>query len=89
MSLMINDISVSKELGGKEMAAVYGGSNINKGNYNEAIGGLLGSPAVVVAPVTQVDPFGFSHNINKYNTNFALGGGIGSPAAVVAPVSQN
>jgi hypothetical protein len=88
MSLMLNDISVSKELDGKEMAAVQGGTNINKGNYNEAIGGLFGSPAVVVAPVTQVDPFGFSHNINKYNTNSAIGGGFGSPAVVVAPVTQ-
>jgi hypothetical protein len=89
MSLPIKDLSVSKQLDDKKMAAVRGGMNINAGNHNQAFGGFLGSPAVVVAPVTQVDPFGLSHNINFGNTNYAAGGGIGSPAVVVAPVSQS
>ena len=89
MSLMIKDLSISKQLDDKKMAAVRGGMNTNSGNFNKAFGGFLGSPAVVVAPVTQVDPFGLSYNTNFGNTNYAAGGGIGSPAVVVAPVSQS
>jgi hypothetical protein len=34
---------------------VRGGANFNFGNVNAAFGGGFASPAVVVAPVTQVD----------------------------------
>ena len=83
--MQIQDLSVSKEI---DMTAVQGGSNTNGGNVNAAIGGFLGSPAVVVAPVIQVDPFGFGSNYNLANTNAAIGGSIGSPAVAVAPVIQ-
>jgi hypothetical protein len=84
--MMIKDLTVSKEI--DQMAAVRGGSNTNAGNANFALGGYLGSPAVVVAPVIQVDPFGLGTNINACNFNGAAGGYLGSPAVVVAPVSQ-
>ena len=54
-SLTIKDLAANKELGAKEMSAVRGGSNFNFGNLNLASGGGFASPAIVVAPVTQVD----------------------------------
>ena len=53
--LNIKDLASSKELGATEMSAVRGGSNFNFGNQNVAFGGGFASPAIVVAPVTQVD----------------------------------
>ena len=53
--LIIKDLAASKELGAKEMSAVRGGSNINAFNVNVAKSDGFGSPAAVVAPVTQVD----------------------------------
>ena len=56
-ALMIKDLALDKELDGKAMSAVRGGSNFglnaNLGNVNAAFGGGFASPAVVVAPVTQ------------------------------------
>ena len=83
--MQIQDLSVSKEI---DMTAVRGGTNTNGGNINAAIGGFLGSPAVVVAPVIQVDPFGLGSNLNAGNLNAAIGGSLGSPAVVAAPVFQ-
>ncbi|CDY76650.1 hypothetical protein BGLT_05735 [Caballeronia glathei] len=54
-SLMIKDLAHSEELSAKERSAVRGGANFNFGNVNAAFGGGFASPAVVVAPVTQVD----------------------------------
>ena len=54
-TLMIKDLARDKQLDNKEMSAVRGGSNYNVGNINAAVGGGFASPAVVVAPVTQVD----------------------------------
>jgi hypothetical protein len=54
-SLAIKDLAANKELGAKEMSAVRGGSNFNFGNLNLASAGGFASPAIVVAPVTQVD----------------------------------
>ena len=54
-ALTINDLAVSKELASDAMSAVRGGSNFNVGNVNHARGGGFASPAIVVAPVTQVD----------------------------------
>jgi len=53
--LIIKDLAANKELGAREMSAVRGGSNYNFGNFNYAKGGGFASPAIVVAPVTQVD----------------------------------
>ncbi|MDP3843228.1 MAG: hypothetical protein Q8Q81_11645 [Oxalobacteraceae bacterium] len=54
-TLMIKDLSLDKQLDRKSMSAVRGGSNFNIGNLNAAVGGGFASPAIVVAPVTQVD----------------------------------
>ena len=54
-SLTIKDLAATKELGANEMSAVRGGSNYNFGNQNVAFSGGFASPAIVVAPVTQVD----------------------------------
>jgi hypothetical protein len=54
-SLTIKDLAHSEELSVKALSAVRGGSNYNIGNLNAAYGGGFGSPAVVVAPVTQND----------------------------------
>jgi hypothetical protein len=54
-TLTIKDLAANKELDAREMSAVRGGSNINFGNFNLAKGGGFASPAIVVAPVTQVD----------------------------------
>lgn len=56
-TLMIKDLPLDKELDGKKMSAVRGGSNFNIGNLNAAVigGGGFANTAVVVAPVTQVD----------------------------------
>jgi hypothetical protein len=53
--LTIKDLASTKQLGASEMSAVRGGSNINALNSNFAFAGGFGSPAAVVAPVTQVD----------------------------------
>jgi hypothetical protein len=53
--LTIKDLASTKQLGTSEMSAVRGGSNINALNSNFAVAGGFGSPAAVVAPVTQVD----------------------------------
>jgi hypothetical protein len=50
-ALMIKDLAVAKQLGASDMSAIHGGSNINALNSNYA----FASPAIVVAPVTQVD----------------------------------
>ncbi len=54
-TLMIKDLALDKQLDSKSMSAVRGGSNFNIGNVNAALGGGFASPAIVVAPVTQVD----------------------------------
>ena len=54
-ALMIKDLAVTKQLGAEEMSAVRGGSNYNVHNVNYAKSGGFASPAIVVAPVTQVD----------------------------------
>ena len=54
-TLMIKDLALDKQLDSKSMSAVRGGSNFNIGNLNAALGGGFASPAIVVAPVTQVD----------------------------------
>ena len=54
-TLMIKDLALDKQLDSKSMSAVRGGSNFNMGNINAAFGGGFASPAIVVAPVTQVD----------------------------------
>ena len=54
-TLMIKDLALDKQLDRKSMSAVRGGSNYNIGNLNAAVGGGFASPAIVVAPVTQVD----------------------------------
>ena len=56
-SLMIKDLAHSEELSAKALSAVRGGSNYNFGNVNAAYGGGFASPAIVVAPVTQVDTY--------------------------------
>jgi hypothetical protein len=53
-SLSIKDLAHSEELSAKALSAVRGGSNYNFGNLNAAYGGGFASPAIVVAPVTQV-----------------------------------
>ena len=53
--LNIKDLAASKQLGTNEMSAVRGGSNYNALNQNVAFSGGFASPAIVVAPVTQVD----------------------------------
>ena len=53
--LNIKDLAASKQLGANEMSAVRGGSNYNALNQNVAFSGGFASPAIVVAPVTQVD----------------------------------
>ena len=53
--LTIKDLASSKQLGATEMSAVRGGSNFNIGNHNVAHSSGFASPAIVVAPVTQVD----------------------------------
>lgn len=60
-TLMIKDLPLDKELDGKKMSAVRGGSAsnvgyiLNAGNFNNAnvSGGGIGNMAFVVAPVTQ------------------------------------
>ena len=47
--------ALDKQLDSKSMSTVRGGSNFNMGNINAAFGGGFASPAIVVAPVTQVD----------------------------------
>ena len=54
-TLTIKDLAVSKELDTRAMSAVRGGFNFNAFNVNQANGGGFASPAIVVAPVTQVD----------------------------------
>ena len=54
-ALMIKDLTVTKQLGSDKMSAVRGGSNYNVGNVNFARSGGFASPAMVLAPVTQVD----------------------------------
>ena len=83
--MMIQDLSFTREV---DAAAVRGGSNANVGNINFALGGAIGSPAVVVAPVSQTDLYGYGSNLNAGNLNAAIGGYLGSPAVVVAPVTQ-
>jgi hypothetical protein len=53
--LTIKDLASTKQLGASEMSAVRGGSNVNALNSNVAVAGGFGSPATIVAPVTQVD----------------------------------
>ena len=53
--LTIKDLALDKQLDSKSMSAVRGGSNVNMDNINAAFGGGFASPAIVVAPVTQVD----------------------------------
>ena len=53
--LTIKDLASTKQLGAGEMSAVRGGTNVNFGNKNFAAAGGFGSPAAVIAPVTQVD----------------------------------
>lgn len=53
--LTIKDLASTKQLRASEMSAVRGGSNINAFNSNFAVAGGFGSPAAVVASVTQVD----------------------------------
>lgn len=53
--LNIQDLAASKQLVASEMATVRGGSNVNALNQNVALGGGFASPAMVIAPVTQVD----------------------------------
>ena len=67
-ALMIKDLAASKQLGAEEMSAVRGGSNYNVGNFNVAYSGGFASPAIVVAPVTQVDAT--SHTTNNLLQNF-------------------
>ena len=54
-TLTIKDLALDKQLDRKSMSAVRGGSNYNVGNVNAALGGGFASPAIVMAPVTQVD----------------------------------
>jgi hypothetical protein len=61
-ALMINDLAAAKQLGSDEMSAVRGGSNYNIGNVNYAKGSGFASPAIVVAPVTQVDATSTTRN---------------------------
>ncbi|RDK02691.1 hypothetical protein [Paraburkholderia lacunae] len=56
-ALMIKDLAHSEELSAKALSAVRGGNNYNLGNVNAAYGGGFASPAIVVAPVTQVDTY--------------------------------
>jgi hypothetical protein len=67
-ALMIKDLAAAKQLGSDEMSAVRGGSNYNVGNVNYAKGSGFASPAIVVAPVTQVDAT--SHTRNTVLQNF-------------------
>ena len=66
-TLMIKDLALDKDLDGKKMSAVRGGSNFNIGNFNAALGGGFASPAVVVAPVTQVDARSYISTPNIQN----------------------
>ena len=66
-TLTIKDLAANKELGAKEMSTVRGGSNFNVGNQNVAFGGGFASPAIVVAPVTQVDATSTVHNTSLQN----------------------
>jgi hypothetical protein len=54
-ALNIKDISHAEELSVEELSAVRGGSNVNAGNINAALGGGFASPGIVVAPVTQTE----------------------------------
>jgi hypothetical protein len=54
-ALMIKDLAVAKQLGASDMSAIHGGGNVNALNSNFAFAGGFASPAIVVAPVTQVD----------------------------------
>ena len=67
-ALTIKDLAVTKQLGAEEMSTVRGGSNYNVGNVNYAKGSGFGSPATVLAPVTQVDVT--SHTTNNVLQNF-------------------
>lgn len=66
-SITIKDLAASKELGAREMSAVQGGSNYNLGNQNGAFSGGFASPAIVVAPVTQVDATSTVHTTSLQN----------------------
>ncbi len=66
-SLTIKDLSANKELGAREMSTVRGGSNFNFGNLNVAKSGGFASPAIVVAPVTQVDATSTVHTTSLQN----------------------
>jgi hypothetical protein len=61
-ALTIKDLAVSRQLGADDMSAVRGGSNYNIGNLNLANSGGFASPAIVAAPVTQVDATSTTHN---------------------------
>ena len=61
-ALMIKDLAASKQLDASDMSAIHGGSNFNLGNNNFAYGSGFASPAIVVAPVTQVDASSVTHN---------------------------
>ena len=65
--LIIKDLAANKELDAREMSAVRGGSNYNFGNINVAKSGGFGSPAAVLAPVTQVDATSKTDNVNLQN----------------------
>ena len=67
-TLMIKDLAVTKQLGATDMSAIRGGSNYNFRNVNVAEGSGFGSPAAVLAPVTQVDVT--SHTTNNLMQNF-------------------
>ena len=54
-SLTITDLSHHQALSSRALSAVRGGSNYNFGNVNAAFGGGFASPAIVVAPVIQID----------------------------------
>jgi hypothetical protein len=56
-SLTIKDLAHTEELSAKALSAVRGGINFNFGNSNAAFGGGFASPAVVVAPVTQINTY--------------------------------
>ena len=54
-SLTITDLSHHQALSNDALSVVRGGSNYNFGNVNAAYGGGFASPAIVVAPVIQID----------------------------------
>ena len=78
-TLMIQDLSVSKELNHEELSAVRGGSTFSNSGVNlaAALGGSgIGGAAtsVVVAPVTQVDASQhIDSNVQTVNANSMFG----------------